>query len=454
VLYGFGDGANDYSDIAYPQDIRYCTKCHDSADASTPEADQWRSKPSREACGACHDQVNFDTGENHDRVGPQTDNSAWSLCHPATGPGFGQSVEEAHTIPAVAAARRFEFNLIRVTDTAPGAFPVVAFSVTDPTQSNAAYDILNDPEFTAGGGVSRLAVLLGWETSDYTNTGSGSEPATPISINALTSAVANGDGTFSVTSPVPLPATVTGSGIAAIEGHPAVDPDGDGTFDVRVPVRNVFQYFAITDTAAVARREIVDLGKCNQCHASLSLHGNNRTDAIEVCVICHNPSNTDIAFRTSGAEVSIDFKSMIHAIHAADMRQNPLSIIGFGSSVNDFSEIRFPGDLQNCLTCHLEGTFELPLSAAVLATTVDSDGMAGDPPLSDGDPSNDHNITATTSACSACHDSDLAMAHMAQNGGAFEALQSEVDDGTLTETCALCHGPGQLADVRGEHQIE
>jgi hypothetical protein len=146
-------------------------------------------------------------------------------------------VEEAHTIPAVVAARRFEFNLIRVTDTAPGAFPVVAFSVTDPTQSNAAYDILNDPEFTAGGGVSRLAVLLGWETSDYTNTGSGSVPATPISINALTSAVANADGTFSVTSPVPLPATVTGSGIAAIEGHPAVDPDGDGTFDVRVPVR-------------------------------------------------------------------------------------------------------------------------------------------------------------------------------------------------------------------------
>jgi OmcA/MtrC family decaheme c-type cytochrome len=136
------------------------------------------------------------------------------------------------------------------------------------------------------------------------------------------------------------------------------------------------------------------------------------------------------------------------------MRQNALAIIGFGGSVNDFSELRFPGDLQNCLTCHLEGTFELPLGAEVLATTVDSDGIIGDPPMSDGDPTNDQNMTATTSACSACHDNVLATTHMAQNGGAFDALQSEVDDGTFTETCALCHGPGRIADVRGAHQVE
>lgn len=454
VIYGFGDSANDYSDVAFPQDIRHCTKCHDAADASTPEADNWRTKPSREACGSCHDQVNFDTGENHDSVGPQPDNSACSLCHPATGPGFGRSVEEAHTIPASVAAAAFQFNLISVTDTAPGAVPVVTFSVTDPTQNDAAYDILNDPEFTAGGGASRLAVLLGWPTSDYTNTGSGSDPALPISINALTSAVANGDGTFSVTSPVPLPLTVTGTGVAAIEGHPAADPDGDGTYDVRVPVRNVFQNFAITDPTVVARRDVVDLNKCNQCHFSLSLHGNNRTDAIQVCVICHNPNDTDISFRTSGAEVPIDFKYMIHAIHAAQIRQSPLAIIGFGGSVNDFSTVRFPGNLQNCLTCHLEGTFELPLGAEVLATTVDSDGIASDPPLTDGDPTNDLNITATAATCFACHDRALAMAHMAQNGGAFDVLQSEVDNGTLTEACAICHGPGRIADVREVHQVE
>jgi OmcA/MtrC family decaheme c-type cytochrome len=51
----------------YPQDIRKCTTCHQAVTDSTgkvlnPQYANWQTVPSREACGACHDTVNFATG--------------------------------------------------------------------------------------------------------------------------------------------------------------------------------------------------------------------------------------------------------------------------------------------------------------------------------------------------------------------------------------------------------
>ena len=94
-----------------------------------------------------------------------------------------------------------------------------------------------------------------------------------------------------------------------IEGHPALDVNGDGVLD-RLPVKSVYRHFRILDATIVPRRAVVDIEKCKQCHQPhLSLHGNNRTDEIQACVTCHNPNATDIAYRTSGAETPIDFKS-------------------------------------------------------------------------------------------------------------------------------------------------
>ena len=104
---------------------------------------------------------------------------------------------------------------------------------------------------------------------------------------------------FMVTSPVAVPNSVTGSGVAAIEGHPAaiVDPVSHAGEYETVPVNNAFSYFPVTDLVVEPRREIVSLAKCNKCHGHLSLHGGNRQGAIEVCVICHNPYATDITQR-------------------------------------------------------------------------------------------------------------------------------------------------------------
>jgi hypothetical protein len=49
----------------------------------------------------------------------------------------------------------------------------------------------------------------------------------------------------------------------------------------------------------------------------------------------------------------------------------------------------------------------------------------------------------------------LAHEHIKQNGGDFNA--GKTADGKListgTETCALCHGPGRIADVKLMHGV-
>ena len=59
------DYLDGFGEVTYPQDLNNCRKCHNGADKATPQGDNWKNKPSREACGACHRNVNFDTGEGH-----------------------------------------------------------------------------------------------------------------------------------------------------------------------------------------------------------------------------------------------------------------------------------------------------------------------------------------------------------------------------------------------------
>ena len=110
-----------------------------------------------------------------------------------------------------------------------------------------------------------------------------------------------------------------------------------------------------------------------------------------------------MAARAAGAEVSVDFKRLIHGIHGAKRRTTPLVIVGFNGAINDFSDVKFPAEVKNCLVCHYEergkGTFELPLKADVLGSTIATGSMPG--VFVDVDPSNDARITTGHPCC--CH---------------------------------------------------
>jgi OmcA/MtrC family decaheme c-type cytochrome len=472
AIWGFRDSKHDYSDVGFPQSPENCLTCHDPDNAATPQAANIVNNPSIEACGACHDDVNFSTGDGHTDRNIAVTNAECSTCH-RTG-GFAGPVLDSHIVPSTAAGELFEYNILEVTDTAPGQTPTVRFSITNPTAGDAAYNINTADEFTTPG-TARLAVILAWNTDDYTNEDSGVAPGKVVSMNPVGSATDNGDGSFSITSGTAIPADVTGSGAAAIEGHPAA-ADEDGAFTIQAKVKGAVEFFPITDAEAQARRDVVDVAKCQTCHGvrdGLSLHGSNRTDNIQLCVTCHNPRATDLAQRPADPdgidnevntaavgedeEQSIDFKRMIHSIHGSAVRSTDYIVYGFGNNSHDFTDLRYPREPSDCQACHLEGTYELPLASSVLGTTIDTEAtvnvaspfgtsnFVGDA-LEQGD---DRLISPAAAACSSCHDDATSQLHMEQNGGQFGNIAEE---GSNSQgSCAVCHSEGSIADVHEVH---
>ncbi len=478
-------GTRDFSKATFVQDIRNCTKCHDGtpgAANATAQGDNWKTQPSMEACGSCHDDVYFgakpDPAKPYEKVahpgGVMTDNSACALCHAAGKFTDNKDIVVAHNFPArlKAAAAKFKYNIISVTPTTAGAKPVITFSVTDPTNADAPYDIKTAAPFTAAGGASRLAISIGWRTSDFDNGGSGANFGQPVGINILgNAAVVAGSaaGTYTVMSPVAIPAAQTGTLRVAIDGHPAGDVSTAGTFSDQLAVTSVFKDYAITGTVA-ARRVVVDVAKCDACHGVLSLHGNNRTDEPGVCVICHNPNATDASRRPASAgvltggvdgklEQSIDFKTMIHAIHAGEtgkggIRTKGITVYGFGGSVNDFSGVVFPGKLNDCSACHvgtsyqLAGTWTAPTANGILGSTISTGASANDA-------SDNLRITPIAAVCSSCHDSAGAQVHMTSliAGAQFSVTQATIN-GSAAESCGACHGPGGAVDVKSVHDVK
>jgi len=116
---------------------------------------------------------------------------------------------------------------------------------------------------------------------------------------------------------------------------------------------------------------------CNQCHVALSVHGGLRNQT-KYCVLCHNPSNTDIARRPAAVVAAdkalppqgINFNLLVHRIHSGEnllATIRPYVVVGFGGSHNDFSEVRYPamspqgapGDRRNCAMCHIGGSEQI-----------------------------------------------------------------------------------------------
>src|SRR5664279_484486 len=73
-------------ETTYPQDVRNCAKCHR---APALQAATFVTKPSRRACGSCHDDKSFadvaaiPAKRTAHTGGPQVDDSKCAACHPA-----------------------------------------------------------------------------------------------------------------------------------------------------------------------------------------------------------------------------------------------------------------------------------------------------------------------------------------------------------------------------------
>jgi len=295
--------------------------------------------------------------------------------------------------------------------------------------------------------------------------------------------------TYALTSTAPLVQT----NVADYPWTPNVPADGKAQGGLSVPPPDVWK----VATGYTGRRQIVDNAKCKACHGALGVtptfHAGQRNDG-PTCSFCHNPNRTSSGWAAGS-------KYFIHAIHAGRKRVVPYT--WHATSVGPgFDEVEFPGTLNTCTTCHVPNTFDFtnetnlnaipfmelstvgvgtydpnPLTNSTYYTL--SPYILGQPPLGSAAclPTSgfgagtcgfaynaatnvtteaDNNtlvITQITGACSACHDSTIAINHMKANGGQFYANRGAVKAlGASQEQCLICHGPGRVAAIGLVHQ--
>jgi len=438
-IIGYRNSVNDFSTVVDPANPQRCEVCHDQTTGAA-QAKAFMTEPTRAACGACHDDVNFATGANH--AGKfQMDDNQCANCHMPKGETpFDASILGAHVVANDTAASypqnpdtlitSVQVTITGVTNTAPLQKPVVAYTVKDMKGNALALSDLEDLDFQMAG-----------PTTDYGYTSFGSDVTTPGYVTEDgTQGTCDANGNCKYTFQHAIPATATGTFAIGVESERLENilAGTDSAQQVESGTANQIFYFSVDGSKVQPRRTVVAETNCNQCHVHLILHGNRRNDP-QYCVLCHNPSDTDISQRKagSGPAQTINMAVMVHRIHdgvnVVASGGKPFAVVGHGGRASDFSHVLYPAMspsgsatyLQNCAMCHSNGSEQaLPTG---LNQVVDPQGWINP-------------VGADASACSGCHVSKAEAAHFKEN-----------TDATLGESCDVCHGSGAQFAVDAMH---
>lgn len=353
TIWGYKDGEHAYKDVGFPQDLRNCTVCHSGANPKTPQGDNWKTKPSKEACLTCHASGTGSKWDGYHRsiadqlvgVGQPTKslkNESCAACHSA---GADVAPERVHWNQNEENGAKYKMNIESATYDDAARKVMVTYFLSDPTNANAAYDLTsNATKF----GKLRLYLayqnMVGQSTgvtefSAYNNGGGLNVDATkgkpvPGSSNRYTQELvlptdtdtAKAFGTARVVTigqivepklNVQTRVAITGSTVNTVVQHTFADVALSG--------------------ALQPRRVIVSNEKCNVCHGALgTTTGSNTTDetlhsgarnTVEACVVCHDANRASSTIMTNGLAYneSYQFKRMIHGIHGNSKRTYPFT---------------------------------------------------------------------------------------------------------------------------------
>jgi OmcA/MtrC family decaheme c-type cytochrome len=400
TIIGNSQSVHDYSGVTIPSDARRCTFCHEQ-NTGAAQAMAYLN-PTQAACGACHDNVNFATGENHADLIQISDNQC-ANCHTPDGEvEFDISIKGGHTVPTES---RYlpgtVFALKSITNTAPGQNPKINFTVQ--TKAGNPIPVAE---------MARVRFMIAGPNTDW---------ATRVQEDAAAAKVTtNADGSYSYTMTYAVPATAKGSFTLAVEGYRnfTILPATNKAQTVRDFGYNQMLTYSVDGSTPVPRRAIVSTENCNKCHAYIAFHGGNRNNA-QYCAVCHTPNAVTTASATAPSQ-SYAFRLMIHKIHTGKELTSPYC---FGNTC--FNEVGYPGFRQNCTACHINSSQQLPLPEGVLPVQ-DPQGLLNP-------------VGPESVSCLTCHTTVYAASHALANTT------------RLGESCATCHGPNADFSVNRAH---
>jgi len=320
-LSGYNYGGVAFDKIPYPQDITNCRRCHQQS-ASAPQGDNWKNKPSRRACGACHDNVSFDDPTPTGFV-PHTGPTGTALngdflcvgCHDANKiEGYHLTINPTKNNPSVPAGLvnfTYEISSVTVTNSTQ---PLVKFrilsdngvagsaptAVSFPTSTSACGTLLagftGSPSFLVAYALPQDGISA---PADHNNLGKVAAQPGSVSITNICDGtrgvLGTPDSSGYYTSRITYSQAQFGASsklrTVALQGYftQAAGTNGIAEATARHAVSAVR---SVNEGASgsEARREVVDSAKCANCHEWFEGHGGNRVYNIRVCVLCHVPN--------------------------------------------------------------------------------------------------------------------------------------------------------------------
>ncbi len=370
---------------------RMCIKCHSGTGSNaTAQGENWNTKPTRVACGTCHDAVNFATGaigSTADAHVIQTDDKGCAGCHdPADIKNVHMLQDIMPNNPTIAAGLKTPVYEIK-SATVSGTTATVVFKITmdgtamtfKPAQAggygNSAScestdTLVGSPSFLLAYAQPQDGIAA---PLDYNNLGrANGQPAT-VSIG---SALLNSSGTAGSLAlgtgsnagyyvatinnafpagyaPVTNPNGATLRSVSLqgyftqVAGSWDANHDGTiGTGDTATSPRHAVSVIKAV-TGDTARRKVIDSDKCQNCHEWFMGHGGNRVKEVQVCVTCHNPTIVTSGKGATDAQVTAYYPSLTAREKESLKVWTGLDWTTDPTPANPQIALRFPQDSNN-----------------------------------------------------------------------------------------------------------
>lgn len=371
LLTSYAPSGVDATKMHFPQDQRNCTKCHtdvpiEGNPVATAQGGNWKTFPSRRACGSCHDGIDFSkpfgdgNGQTLDPTlpwansghvgGVQEDDSKCADCHTSTQISGVNHIPITSVVSSTGVISHYASNDGRLPSGAHTVdYEISSVSINGSRNPVMVFRILQNGQRkdlrTASGltdtqiwdnfwggpnayfayavpqdGVTTPADFNTYFSANILNIWRGSDPGT------LTGPDASGYYTVTVTSrTIPADAVMlTGAlGYSAmfqtnVAGFERTCPPTVGATNCSNGLNVTAEDKSRTATGFTARRLTAEADRCNNCHQKLGLfaettfHSGQRNDP-KMCAMCHNPNRTSSGW-------SADSTAFVHAIHGSSKR--------------------------------------------------------------------------------------------------------------------------------------
>lgn len=166
----------------------------------------------------------------------------------------------------------------------------------------------------------------------------------------------------------------------------------------------------------------VSLTKCGACHlgpanGQIYMHhidpyrdpfGSPEIDsgAIATCKACHNNNGYASYVTSNGTRVVDNIIIRVHGVHMGEDLKNPINTTNGTGAFRFYTGVKFPADVKNCPTCHVDNNWMTKPSIFACGTCHDNTWFGDQSRIPAGWKAHGGGAQADDSKCNVCHTTD------------------------------------------------